>query len=137
MVIQHQLKIKTKSRKIYDITDSINEIIKDNKVLNGICNIFCQHTSCSLIFCENYDKNVKIDIETYFSRIVKDGDKSFLHISEGEDDMSSHIRTMLTQNEITIPIKDGVPHLGKWQGINLYEHRYNGKERNIFITIVG
>jgi secondary thiamine-phosphate synthase enzyme len=136
MISQHKLTIQTEHRSIYDITNRIKKIVQNNNIKDGICHIFCQHTSCSLILCENYDNNVKIDIEKYLSTLVIDGDKKFSHTIEGKDDMSAHIRTLLTQSEITIPIMNHALCLGKWQGINLYEHRYNNYQRNLIITLI-
>ncbi|MCF6775289.1 secondary thiamine-phosphate synthase enzyme YjbQ [Thiotrichales bacterium 19X7-9] len=135
--MQKQLEINTSGRGIYDITSSINSLVISANISAGLCHIFCQHTSCSLILCENYDDDVKVDIETYLSELVVDGDNRFLHIAEGKDDMSAHIRTMLTQSELTIPITDNHLALGPWQGINLYEHRYGSYHRNLIITLIG
>ena len=137
MFFQEKCSIKTQGRKIKDITSRINKIVELSNYKIGLCHVFCQHTSCSLIMCENYDYDVKIDIETYMSGLVIDGDQRFRHVSEGKDDMSAHLRTLLTQSEITIPIRLGSLSLGRWQGLNLYEHRYDNYLRTLTITIFG
>ena len=137
MFIQKILPIRTQKRSIYTITEQVSSIVKLGNIQTGLCHLFCQHTSCSLILCENYDPTVKLDIETYLADLVTDGDKRFRHTSEGEDDMSSHLRTLLTQSELTVPISEGELSLGCWQGLNLYEHRYHGYLRSIVVTLMG
>lgn len=133
----HQtLNIKTSGRGIYDITKEVITIVKERNVNNSLCNVFCQHTSCSLILCENYDPSVKIDIEYFLNNLVTDGNKNFTHQIEGPDDMPSHIRSILTASSINIPIIKGALALGKWQGLCLYEHRYHIYERNVIISIL-
>ena len=135
---QDQIIISTSGRGLFNITDVVNKIIKiisksNNK--NGLCHIFIHHTSASLIISENTDKDVLHDLETFMSRLVTDGDPLFKHIEEGPDDMPSHIRTVLTQSALVIPIKDGKLNLGTWQGIFLWEHRKLPHERKLTITI--
>jgi len=137
MVAQDKILIPTGGRGIFDITERIKKLVQNCNIKNGLCHIFCQHTSCSLILCENFDDSVKIDIETYLSDLVIDGDKRFTHIAEGKDDMSAHIRTMLTQSEVSVPIVDNQLFLGQWQGINLYEHRYYNHKRELMVTLMG
>ncbi|MFN3233808.1 MAG: secondary thiamine-phosphate synthase enzyme YjbQ [Gammaproteobacteria bacterium] len=134
MAIQKAVKIKTQGRGIYDITDQVAQCVSQS-VNAGLCHVFCQHTSASLILCENYDGDVKIDIETFFLNLVKDGDPRFKHTIEGPDDMAAHIRTLLTQSSLTIPIVDAQLGLGTWQGVCLYEHRLHSHDRQIVITI--
>ena len=137
MLVQEPIKVNTRQRGITDITNQVNEIVKSSGIEIGICQLFCQHTSASLIISENYDSDVKLDIETFLHGLVKDGDPRFSHVMEGEDDMSAHIRTLLTETSLSLPVQKGHLGLGQWQGICLYEHRYNGHERNILLTCIG
>jgi len=99
--------------------------------------VFVQHTSASIMLCENADPNVRRDLETYMQHIVPDGDPMFLHQDEGPDDMSAHIRTVLTNPDLTIPITAGKCSLGIWQGIYLWEHRTHKYQRRVIVTIQG
>ncbi len=101
----------------------------------GLCHVFLQHTSASLMICENADPAVLRDVESFLSRLVVDGDTMFTHTAEGPDDMSAHIRSILTQTELSIPITAGQCALGVWQGIYLYEHRYKHHSRSLVITV--
>jgi len=103
----------------------------------GLCHVFLHHTSASLIITENADSNVRRDLENYIARLVLDGDPAYLHDQEGADDMAAHIRSVLTQTEITIPIQRGRLALGSWQGLFLWEHRYHAHRRNLTVTLSG
>ena len=96
-----------------------------------------QHTSASLLINENYDPDVLVDLESFFERLVPDGDPLFIHTAEGKDDMPAHIRAALTQTTLSIPIRQGKVALGQWQGIFLYEHRYHSHDRRILMHIIG
>lgn len=138
MILEKNLiKINTTGRGTYDITASIQEVIHQGKISDGICHLFLRHTSASLILCENYDPQVRVDLESFFASLVPDGDKRFGHTTEGEDDMPAHIRTILTQNSLSIPIQQQCLALGRWQGIYLYEHRIQPHERQLLITRIG
>jgi len=100
-----------------------------------MCNLFVQHTSASLIICENAAAEVHVDIETFMSRIVPDADPAYQHHDEGPDDMAAHIRTLLTQTSLGIPVMHGHCVLGTWQGIYLWEHRTHAHHRHIIVTI--
>lgn len=134
-MLQETISIETTGRGTFDISDQVNNILSKHSVENGLCHIFLMHTSASLILCENYDPTVKDDMENFLSRLVPDGDKIFKHTMEGPDDMPAHIRSILTHNDITIPIIDGKLRLGTWQGIYLYEHRTRAHNRNIIVTL--
>ena len=99
--------------------------------------MFLHHTSASLIITENADSDVRRDLENYIARLVLDGDPAYLHDQEGADDMAAHIRAVLTQSEITIPIQHGRLALGSWQGLFLWEHRYQAHRRNLTVTLTG
>lgn len=122
-------------RGMYEITDDINAIIKNSAVQDGLCNIFIHHTSASLIICENADPTVQTDLETFLSKWVPDGHKMFKHVDEGNDDMPAHIRTIMTNSSITIPVADGSLDLGTWQGVYIYEHRADTYQRRVTVTV--
>lgn len=137
MPIQKLLQFSTKQRGLLNITDPIQAVVHQTQCTIGLCNLFLQHTSASLILCENADPVVQDDLERFISHLVPDGNPLFQHIAEGEDDMPAHVRTVLTQNSLTIPIANHVLQLGHWQGIYLWEHRTNAHfKRHILITII-
>ena len=134
-MIQNTLKVNTSERGIYDIGDHVKSLIKESGIKEGICNLFIQHTSASLILCENADPAVKKDLETFMVTVVPDGDPMFTHVAEGPDDMPAHIRSILTQSDLNIPVTDGSLALGTWQGIFLWEHRHKPQRRKVIVTI--
>lgn len=136
-VEQISITFDTLGRGTQDITKDISLAITKTKIQTGMCYLFLQHTSASLMLCENYDSQVRNDLENFFLRLVPDGDPLFKHVIEGKDDMAAHIRTILTQTSLALPIQAGILALGTWQGIYLYEHRYQPHQRTILITIMG
>lgn len=136
MSVQTVLTITTRGREMYEITAEVQNFVSDSGVNTGLCNIFLQHTSASLILCENADPDVQQDLEAFAQRLVPDGDPLFQHTMEGPDDMPAHVRTVLTDNSISIPIGSGRCLLGTWQGIYLWEHRHRSHTRNIVITLL-
>jgi len=137
MLHQQKLRFSTTGRGTYNITKQIAETIEKSGIKNGICHVFIQHTSASLILCENADKTVREDLNAFMARLVKDGDNSYAHRTEGPDDMAAHIRTVLTQSSLAIPVQKGKCDLGIWQGIFLWEHRTIPHKRNLAVTILG
>ncbi|MEJ2115827.1 MAG: secondary thiamine-phosphate synthase enzyme YjbQ [Gammaproteobacteria bacterium] len=137
MYWQDKLTLRSFGRGTYEITKDIEKMIRDSGVQQGLCHLFIQHTSASLIISENADPAVRDDLETFISKICPDGDAMFTHRSEGDDDMPAHIRTMLTQTEITIPVKTGNSGLGAWQGVYMWEHRIASHQRYVLVTIHG
>ena len=137
MLQQKKLCISTTGRGTYNITQQVTASIENSGIKFGICHIFIQHTSASLILCENADKAVRDDLDAYMANLVKDGDSLYKHRDEGPDDMAAHIRTILTQSSLSIPVYKGKCDLGLWQGIYLWEHRTHSHKRNIAITIMG
>jgi len=137
MLYQKKLRFSTTGRGTYNITKQITEALEKSAIKFGICHIFIQHTSASLILCENADKTVREDLDNFMANLVKDGDSMFKHKDEGPDDMPAHIRTILTQGSLSIPVYKGKCDLGLWQGIFLWEHRTNSHKRNVSITIMG
>lgn len=134
---QHTLILNTTGRGTFDITDKINLLGTNFPSQNGLCHLFLQHTSASLMICENYDAQVREDLENFLKRLIPDGDPLFKHTVEGNDDMPAHIRTILTQTSLSIPIQNKKLALGNWQGIYLYEHRYAPQQRHLLITLMG
>ena len=134
-IYQEELVINTSGRGLFNITATVKKYIAQTKAINGLCHVFIHHTSASLIICENADKNVQQDLEKFMARLIPDGDALFKHIEEGPDDMPSHIRSILTQSALVIPIKNKELNLGTWQGIFLWEHRIAPHQRKITITV--
>lgn len=128
---------KTNGRGFYDITPDIRDWLKDQAIKEGLLTIYIQHTSASLLINENYDSDVLVDLETFFSKLVRDGDSDFIHTTEGEDDMPAHIRTALTQTHLSIPIYENRLQIGQWQGIFLFEHRYHAHQRKVALHVIG
>lgn len=132
-----ELTVATTKRGTYDITRQVGDIVRASSARVGLATVFIHHTSASLIICENADPTVRADLERFATRLVPDGDPLFEHADEGADDMPAHVRTVLTQTSIGIPIVDGALDLGTWQGLYLWEHRTAPHRRKITVTIVG
>lgn len=137
MVIQKTLQIKTGGRGTLEITREVNELVRASGIGCGLCHVFIQHTSASLVLCENADPEVRTDLETFMARTVPDGDADFLHDAEGPDDMPAHVRSILTGSSLTVPVNDGACLLGTWQGIYVWEHRHRGHNRKVTVTVHG
>ena len=135
MIHQNNITITTQGRGTIDISRPVADFVKQSGVDCGICHIFIHHTSASLILCENADPTVRSDLERFMRRLVPDGDALFEHTMEGPDDMPAHVRNILTQSELSIPITAGRCALGTWQGIYLWEHRSMAHQRKLTITI--
>lgn len=132
-----ELDVATRGRGTYDITHEVSDVVRASKAHEGLATIFIHHTSASLIICENADPSVRKDLETFAKKLVPDGDPMFTHDAEGDDDMPAHVRTVLTQTSIGIPIIAGMLALGTWQGIYLWEHRTSPHKRHVTVSIVG
>ena len=137
MIEQHALEVETLGRATINITREIESLLKDSAIEQGLCHVFVHHTSASLIVTENADADVRRDLETYLAKLVKDGDPAYRHDQEGPDDMAAHIRSVLTQTEISIPVQHGRLALGTWQGLFLWEHRYQAHRRRVTVTLQG
>jgi secondary thiamine-phosphate synthase enzyme len=135
--IATQLTIKTERQGLLEITDRIIEWTGTQPVTVGLLTIFCRHTSASLLIQENAAKGVRDDIETYFARIAPEDPLAYAHNDEGPDDMPAHLRTALTQIQLSIPLIGGHLTLGTWQGIYLFEHRRRGHSRTIVLHLIG
>ncbi len=130
-------KIKTKGQDLYEFTDQVIQWIKNNNFKNGILNLSIQHTSASLIVQENADPDVRTDLMNYFDKLAPMNNELYTHTIEGKDDMPAHIKSSLTNNQISLSIKDGNLLLGTWQGLYLFEHRLNPQSRKIVFHYLG
>ena len=129
--------IKTNGQKLYEFTDKTINWIKKLNFKNGIINISIQHTSASLIVQENADPDVQKDLINFFDKIAPMNSKLYIHNTEGEDDMPAHIKSSLTNNQLSLSVKNGELLLGTWQGIYLFEHRLENQDRKIIHHFVG
>ena len=127
----------TNGKGMYEITDDINNWVSKKNITQGQLNLFIQHTSVSLTIMENASPDVQEDINRFFLKLVPEDSSLYLHGYEGNDDMPAHIKYMLTQTSLTIPIKNKQLTLGNWQGIYLFEHRYNPHKRKISLSFIG
>ena len=131
------LEIKTNGLRLYEFTSEIISWIRLNKLKNGFLNISIQHTSASLIVQENADPDVQTDLINYFDKLVPMNSDIYIHTAEGKDDMPAHIKSALTNNQISLSIKDSNLLLGTWQGIYLFEHRINHQVRVVILHYLG
>ena len=137
MAEQQRLTITTRGRGSIEITDEIAGVVRKAKVDTGIAHIFVRHTSCGLAITENADPSVRRDLEMLMQRWAPDGDPDYRHDMEGDDDMAAHARSLLTGVALTVPFASGRLLLGTWQGIYLFEHRSQGHQREIVVTLLG
>ena len=131
------LQIQTDGKGLYEITDRVHEAIASMELDDGVCVVFVQHTSASLTIQENADPSARRDLEDWMERSVPEGQPEFTHTMEGADDMPSHIRSMLTDLSLSIPIVYGRLTLGTWQGIYLFEHRTESHRRRVVVQALG
>ena len=134
---QIELTVETTGRGSYDITGEIARAVGQAEVDFGLCHVFVSHTSASLMVCENADPTVRTDLERFMTDLVPDGDSRFQHVAEGPDDMSAHVRSVLTHTDLNLPVRDGRLALGTWQGIYLWEHRTHASPRRVIVTVQG
>ena len=137
MILQHEINVRTDGRGTYDLSDDSQRFVGESGVRTGLCHVFVRHTSASLMLCENADPSVRRDLESFMTRYVPDGDPMFTHTAEGPDDMPAHVRSILTQNDMNLPVTDGQCALGTWQGIYLWEHRLAPHRRSVLLTVTG
>jgi len=135
MIQQSTLNITSSGRQLIEITHDLNPIVNNSNITTGLCHLFIMHTSASLVMAENADDTVKEDMEGFMGRLVIDGDPHYRHVLEGPDDMAAHLRTMLTNTSLTIPVSNYRLMLGTWQGIYLWEHRYQSHLRKIIVSL--
>ena len=129
--------VQTSGRGTQEITAWVNAELAKQGAGEGVCHVFIHHTSASLIITENADSDVQVDLDSYMARLVRDGDPIFIHTAEGPDDMSAHIRSVLTATTLTIPVCGGRCDLGTWQGIFLWEHRARPHRRRVTVSFIG
>lgn len=137
MVVQELIEVRTAGRGTRDITQAVAGVVTRSGIRTGTCQVFVQHTSASLMLCENADPDVRRDLEAFMVRLVPDGDPLFQHTSEGPDDMPAHVRSVLTHTALAVPVQAGRCALGTWQGIYLWEHRTGGGARRVMVTVQG
>ncbi len=130
------IEIQTRGKGLYPFTELVMRRIRGWQVQEGICYLFCQHTSASLVINENYDPTAKADMETFLEKLAPENQAWYRHTLEGPDDSSSHLRAMLTPVSLTIPIDDGELSLGTWQGIYLFEHRREEQRRTVLLRVL-
>ena len=134
---RERLSIDTPGRGSVEITAQVQRVVAGSGVGSGLCHVFVHHTSASLMLCENADPDVRRDLDTFMERLVPDGDPLFRHTTEGPDDMPAHVRSVLTQTGLSIPVDGGRCALGTWQGVYLWEHRRAPHRRRITVTVQG
>lgn len=130
-----KLRVATRGQGLTEITRELQAIVADAAVEDGICTLFVQHTSASLVVQENADPDVPRDLQAFFRRLVPEGDPLWTHTAEGPDDMPAHVRAALTQTSLSIPVVGGRLALGTWQGVYLWEHRRRGSQRQVLVHV--
>jgi secondary thiamine-phosphate synthase enzyme len=133
----HEFQIRTKGQGLYEFTEDVRRWVASTGIARGLLTLHSRHTSASLLIQENADPNVLRDLETFFRKLVPEGPGLYRHDDEGPDDMPSHIRAALTQSSLSIPVLEGAPSLGTWQGIHLYEHRRAPHTRRVAAHLIG
>ena len=136
-VHQATITVRTSGQRTYEITEQVAREVQRSGIAKGVANVFCKHTSCSLVIMENADPTARTDLEAWFNRLVPEGDRHFEHTLEGADDMPSHIKMALTRTSETIPFHAGRLLLGTWQGVFLWEHRHAAHRRRLVVTVTG
>lgn len=137
MIANTTITVGTRGKGLYPFTRSVEEWIAKQKLANGLLTVFIQHTSCSLVIQENADPDVTLDLRDFFERLVPEEEESYRHTAEGPDDMTSHIRSTLTQTSLNIPVISGRLALGTWQGLYVFEHRAHPHQRRIILQWIG
>jgi secondary thiamine-phosphate synthase enzyme len=132
-----EIRLQSRGKGTYEITSDVAGAVRGSGVKNGVATIFIRHTSASLIIYENADPSARVDLETFFERLVPEDASWFTHNLEGSDDMPSHLRMVLTRTSEQIPIVDGRLALGTWQGIFVFEHRDAPQSRSILVSVIG
>ena len=134
---QSLVQLQTHGGGLYEFTHLVQKFVAEVAITSGLLTVFCQHTSCSLLVQENADPDVQTDLQEFFRRLVPEGMDWVVHTTEGPDDMPAHIKAALTQTSITVPIGHGVPLLGTWQGLYLFEHRTRPHRRQVVLHVIG
>jgi secondary thiamine-phosphate synthase enzyme len=137
MVFQETITVRTRGQGLWEITGEVERLVREAGVRRGLAQVFCQHTSCSLVIMENADPTARADLAAWLNRLVPENDPHFEHTAEGPDDMPSHIKMALTRTSETVPVGEGRLLLGTWQGIYLWEHRRAAHTRSLVVTVMG
>jgi secondary thiamine-phosphate synthase enzyme len=127
--------VHTRGRGLHELTQEVRLLARQSALRQGLCTVFVQHTSCSLLIQENADPSARRDLERWLDRAVPDGEPFYAHTAEGPDDMPSHVRAMLLPTSVAVPVEDAELRLGRWQGIYLFEHRQRGSARTCSVHI--
>lgn len=130
-----KISVRTRGQGLSEITRQIERIVEESGTADGICHVFIQHTSASLIIQENADPSAQYDLEKWINRLVPEDDPHYTHVFEGRDDMPSHIKSVLTSTSLSIPVQNGRLALGTWQGVYLWEHRSSPHSRTVVIHV--
>ena len=136
-ILHTTITVNTRGKGLYPFTKAVEAWISKHKLSNGLLTVFIQHTSCSLVIQENADPDVTLDLRDFFERLVPEDDESYRHTAEGPDDMTSHIRSSLTQTSLSIPLISGRLALGTWQGLYVFEHRAQAHQRQVVLQLIG
>ena len=137
MIANTTITVGTRGKGLYPFTRNVEDWVAKQKLANGLLTVFIQHTSCSLVIQENADPDVTLDLRDFFERLVPEEGKGYRHTAEGPDDMTSHIRSTLTQTSLSIPLISGRLALGTWQGLYVFEHRTHPHQRRIILQLMG
>lgn len=133
----HEITVPTRGKGLYAFTAQVRDWVHASGVRRGLLTLYIRHTSASLLIQENYDPTVQTDLERFLSRLVPEGDPIYEHVLEGPDDMPAHVRAALTQTHLAVPVDDGAPLLGSWQGIYVFEHRRGAQARSVVLHLLG
>ncbi len=131
----HPLTIESTGQGLIDITSDVEEVVRSSGVADGLCTVFVQHTSASLVIQENADPSARRDLEAWLGRLVPEDDALYTHTAEGPDDMPAHVKSALTATSLGVPVASGRLTLGTWQGIYLWEHRHRGGARRVLVHV--
>lgn len=134
---QARLELTTRGRGMHEITSQVQTIVRASGIASGLCHLFIRHTSAALAITENADPRVHEDLERFMARLAPDGDPAWRHDDEGPDDMPAHIRSLLGDVSLSVPVTDGRCALGTWQGLYVWEHRHHGHRREVVVTVQG
>ena len=137
MIRHSTLTVSTRGKGLYPFTRNVEDWLRKQSITDGLLTVFVQHTSCSLVMQEDADPDVILDLRDFFERLVPEDTKSFRHTVEGPDDMTSHIRSTLTNTSLSIPVIEGRLALGTWQGLYVFEHRSHPHRRQVILQIIG
>lgn len=132
-----RIQVDPRGQGLLEMTDALGDVVTRSEINDGLCTVFVQHTSASLIIQENADPSARRDLEDFLARLVPEGDPLYTHTQEGPDDMPAHIRSVLTATSLSIPVARGRLTLGTWQGVYLWEHRHHPGTRTIVVHVAG